>query len=50
MGCLIQVLGVLENVLQVFLVNFIINFKGEIDYKREGDLQDIPFGTRDMSG
>ena len=24
--------GVLEIVLQVFLVNFIVNFKGEVDY------------------
>ena len=41
--------GVLENVLQVYWVNFIVNFKGELIIKREGNLQDIPCGTKDMS-
>ena len=34
--------GVLENVLQVYWVNFTVIFKGELIIKREGNLQDIP--------
>ena len=45
----IQVFDVCEIVLQMLLVDFIVYFKMRLIIKWEGDLQDIPFGTGDMS-